>query len=194
MLEKMWKKCFLRFNSLQSHDHNSSSVLNCRCEKQTATEMHKYVNQGNQVFNTSLHYTDDNQNVIKLIRFCVLWWMREKVEEVVFFLSTELIGLSVRSLRQKCYILAFILFFSILFPLPHKIIPKTICTESKITCCLALAFCHLNLSLCLSLSVLKASMKSHRKQKLGGGGNRTLKCKRLVDISNALSEAINKNN
>lgn len=45
----------------------------------------------------------------------------------------------------------------------------------------------------MSLSVLKASIKSHRKKKLGGK-NRTLKRKRLVDISNALREAINKNN
>lgn len=38
-----------------------------------------------------------------------------------------------------------------LFPLPHKIISKPICTGSKITRCLALSLCHLNLSLCLSV-------------------------------------------
>lgn len=42
------------------------------------------------------------------------------------------------------------IFFFHLFPLTHKIISETICTGSKITCCLALSFFHPNLSLCLS--------------------------------------------
>lgn len=94
------------------------------------------------------------------------WEKKSKKLFCLFFLSRALIGLSVRSLHQKSSILAF---FSHLFPLPHKIIPETICTGSKITCCLALAFCHLNLSLCLSLSVLELLWNHTGSKSMEGG-------------------------
>lgn len=79
--------------------------------------------------------------------------------------DTALMGLSVRSLhRKKLYPP---IFFH-LFPCTYKIISKTICAESKITCCHTGSFFHPNLSLCWSSKLQQNRTGSKRR-----GGKKT---------------------
>ncbi len=143
-------------SSIPTCGHYSSSIISSRCEK-TVTETHK----SDEIckFNSWIKesrclaslYTilNTTKMLFKLISFHVLWWMGEKSRKFSFFLHC-----TNRAFRKIITPKRLYPRFFHLFPLPHKIISKTICTWSKITCCLALSFCHLNLSLRQSSKLL----------------------------------------